>query len=258
MSFRRRRIRRFTRTRRRGRNRTFGRSLVSKTGFTRRTGFFGRFNSRYASNVPAFTRREELKFKDTGSPFSSVPSNGIIFPLSINEVKQGTGESERIGRNILIKKVMFKGTIHLNSNTQPSNATPQAAHDVLRVLVFIDKQSNGSSPGVEDILEGTVANPLNHSVNSFRNLANSKRFRILYDKRIVMNANFATVNSADQIISQRKITQFNWYLNVNIPIEFDGVDGITSEIKSNNIGVLLITADSRITFDGIYRIRYTG
>jgi len=239
------RARRYRRTRRTGRRRTFGSALRKKNGFTRRTGYYGRYHSTYASNVPAFKRRVELKFHDTAQGLINIPTAGVVSG-SLFTIPQNTSENGRIGRNVLVSKVMFKGEIHLKNQTSLI-----LGHDMARVIMFWDTQTNGATATVLDILESA-------DVNSFRNLANSKRFRILYDRVHVIQSQAATITSADVVVTQKAIRLISYYVNVNIPVEYDGTDGTLSTIKSNNISVLYISKDNRTEIQGEYRVRYTG
>ncbi len=245
MSIRRRRRTRFTRTRRRTRRKTFGLSL-RQNGFTRRTGYYGRYNTAHAANVPAFQQKVELKFSDTILSTSPISSAGDIAIQTLNAVSQGTGESDRIGRNIIIYKVMFKGTINL-----PDQPIASAGSDKVRFILYWDKQTNGTPATVAQILETT-------QINSFRNLANSKRFRILYDRVHTLNSSGISTTSADVFATIEMKRHLEWYVNTKIPIEFDSTTGGLSEMKSNNLGILLITNNALIALDGRFRIRYTG
>jgi len=141
---------------------------------------------------------------------------------------------------------MFKGELELQAQTSTSDA-----HDTVRIIVYWDQQTNGAAATPLDILESL-------SVNAFRNLANSKRFKILFDKKYHMNTGAATV-VASAIVTAPVTRVIQYYINMRIPIEFDSTAGIISEIKSNNLAVLYISKHGNITkVQGKFRIRFTG
>lgn len=243
---RRRRYRRATRTRRTGRRRTFGRPLARQNGFTRRAGYYGRYHAAFAANVPAFQQKVELKFKDTNLVSTNISNIGSIPLSSLNIIPQGTGENNRIGRNVLVTKLMFKGELELQSQVSTTDA-----HDIVRIIVYWDQQTNGAPAVVLDVLESL-------DINAFRNLANSKRFKILYDKKYVMNTGAATVVSS-AIVTAPITRNVNYYINMRMPVEFNSTAGTIDEIKSNNLGVIYISKHVNITqIKGKFRIRYTG
>ncbi len=253
MSFRYKRRRRFRRTRRTVGRRTFGRPLARRQkGFVQTAGYFGRFRS--TANPLAFQRNssKELKFKDTTQDLTDIPNTAVTtLQDSINKILQNTSETGRIGRNIVIKKIMFKGELNLKKQSGATGI--DTSHDNVRLIVYLDKQANGAIANTADILE-TVGGG---SQNSFRNLANSKRFVILMDKKWQLHANTsegvgATYNSA---LVTRNV---EYFINVNLPIEFDSVAGAITEIQSNNIGILAISEVGKCNIAGTYRIRFYG
>lgn len=131
----------------------------------------------------------------------------------------------------------------------------------LRFSVIIDTQTNGSTAIVNDIIESGGGN----SYEAFRELTNTGRFRWLYDKRFIMNRNTAAFptdssgNTETLLIQGTPVDkQWDCSFNVNIPIEYDGTTGATSEIKSNNI-LIFWTSDSALPncdLSCVMRVRY--
>jgi len=70
----------------------------------------------------------------------------------------------------------------LHGITMPSANTPAGA---FRLMLVLDKQSNGATPGWTDIL-------VQKNVYSPRNLANRKRFKIMWNKLIATNSTTCT------------------------------------------------------------------
>lgn len=223
-------------------------------GFTRIGGFYTD-----KGNAFARTSKTELKFLDVNQPKVVPQPTGTILKDTLFILPQGTGISERIGRNVVVTKIMFQGNLHLAAGAGATDEN-DIAHDLIRIIVYWDKQCNGGPATPSDILNG---NPPNY--NAFRNLANTNRFVILADKRVMLNST-SMINDnnvdvdASEIRFMTKIKNFQYFLNVNIPIEYGditgGTEGDISEIRSNNVGVLAITKDGIIDITGTYRIRY--
>ncbi len=228
---------RLGRTRSRAKSMSLPRRL---RGYYRKVGFYGKFNRKQS------TVFQEWKFFDTESAASVQPATtGTITNLSLNLIPQGTSESERIGRKCTIRSIEIVGDTGLNPTTNLSQVG-----DFNRIIVYIDKQCNGASAAVLDILR--AADHL-----SFRNLAEIKRFRILWDKTHTHNATAAGGNGTAND-SAHHVKRWHYKKMLNLPIEFDDTTGAITEIRSNNIGILMITASARVTLHYNVRLRFTG
>ncbi len=107
----------------------------------------------------------ELKFFDTLKAATTVTETGTILDDSLVHIPQGVTESERVGRKCTLRSIHIKGTF-LNSNVTSVNDTKNG----VRIIMYLDKQANGATAAVSDVLEDiTEVN----GYNSFRNLSNS-------------------------------------------------------------------------------------
>ncbi len=191
--------------------------------------------------------RAESKFHDVTiiiplAPFASF----ILTPLLT--IPQGTIESERIGRKITITSVHMYATLTLNPNTNL-----QTSSELYRVIMFQDKQANGAMPVVLDLMEA-------NNVQSFRNLANSGRFIFLYDEFHTMNANAGAGNGTSNTSLNMFSPHIEFHKECNIPIEYDNQEttGLIATIRSNNIGILLMTFTGDLGgFDTRLRFRFS-
>jgi len=199
-------------------------------GVTRTTGNYRRY-------TPG---KGELKFHDVDLSAGSVSSTGELVPSTgtLHAIAQGTGESQRIGRKATLKYIGVRYTAFLDSGTIPT-----ATHDTLRVILYHDKQCNGTAAAVTDILE--TAN-----YQSFNNLANKERFRILSDKTHTLVSRAATTSYGEDAVD----TQI--HLKVNLPIEYSSTTGAIGEIRSNNINFLVLSSGGHCEFSGKCRLRF--
>lgn len=212
----------------------FSRVPRFRAGFNRTAGYYGRYPR---------ASQGESKFFDTTVAQTTVQTAGNILSPSLNLIPQGTTESNRDGRKCVVTALNMRGQV-----TIPSVASAGQA-DRVRIIVYQDKQANGSPATVTQILE-TAA------VNSFRNLAESQRFTILKDQNVDLVPQYGSTAGSGEI-------NYSWkfYKKCNIPLEFNSTTGAITEIRSNNIGVLVISFDGTNTtasFGFTSRVRFRG
>lgn len=205
-------------------------------GVDRTGGYYGRYSG----------RSSELKFHDVDLDADNVAATGVIED-SINKIAQGVTENTRVGRKCTIKSINWHYWITLNE--RDAVGTPPNP-DVFRIILFLDKQCNGATAAILDILETA-------HFQSFRNLANSGRFQILMDKTIPMNYNGIASDNNGVVSSSEVFKTGSFYKSCNIPLEFSGTTGAIGEIRSNNIGVIFIAEANNCDFDSSFRLRFS-
>lgn len=157
---------------------------------------------------PPMKPTSELKLKDVGL-FTDTPNVGAPTPWSaltlLNGLQLGSDYTNRIGRKVLWKKLHMHYT-----------ATNVGGPQRLRLLCVYDKQPNGLTPLITDIL-------LTDDYPSFNNLNNRDRFITIFDE-ITENA------SVDQMISHN-ITR-----KINLETVFNGGNaGTIADISTGAI-----------------------
>ncbi len=220
------------------RRRTYQKDLGVVPGYTRSSGYYGRFAPKGG----------ELKFHDVDADDAVIATGGVILNSgSINGIAQGVTESQRIGRKCTIKKIGWRYKILLPA--EDAGATPTNG-DSVRVILYLDKQCNGATAQVTDIMEGT-------NYHNFLNLANSNRFVILMDRMHEMSTKGLASDGAGVVSSSGWRTENTFYKNCEIPIEFSSTTGALGEIRSNNLGILLMGASGLASFDSKIRLRFS-
>lgn len=219
----------------------------AQRGYVRNTGLYGRFNAKRAIQQ----LQPELKWFETAVGIGNIPvATGTIIG-TVNNIPEGNGPNQRIGRKITIKKIHFRALIR--------GAQTILLSQRLRVICYLDKQCNGAEASPLEIMKTNNTGTDYIVVDSFRNLENISRFQILFDKTYTLTP--PTNLTATTVVNPGKHIYFN--RNVNIPIEFDTTanDGSLTTIRSNNIGFLYIpdsnTVDSFDVHTGLCRIRYS-
>lgn len=207
-------------------------------GLTRTSGYYGRFTG---SNA-------ELKFHDLDIDDAAIAINGTIAQVSCLTIAQGNTESQRIGRKLTVKQINW----HFEIKFFGSTATA-ATSDVVRIILYHDRQANGATATVTGILESD-------DYQSFNNLANKQRFTILMDRNYSMVARSGSGRgSTDTLAFGEDVQTDTFYKTCNIPIEYDnsGTDGAITTIRSSNIGVIALSRDGGSQLVSKMRIRYS-
>ena len=185
-------------------------------------------------------KRPELKFHDDAINILPIPNTGHIFSTTV-AIPQGTGESERIGRKCVVKSWSMRYALTLQEQTLPANT-----HDEVKIFIMQDRQTNGTVALILDVLE-------QDNIHSYRNLANTGRFKVLATRSHCMsnpaggNSNFGT-----------NIQKGQFHIKMFMPLEYSSTTGSLTELKSNNIFMLLISLDSRTHIQGRIRVRFEG
>ncbi len=210
--------------------------LTAKRQKARGTGYYGRFQ-RQAGN------RTEWKFHDVTFDDASISTVGDRL-TSANLIAQGVTESDRLGRKCTIRSIEWRYTITKTTEVASD------ADSVVRVIMYVDKQANGAAAEVLDLLKTA-------DFQSFYNLANRNRFRILMDKTYDLNAmagggNGTILDTYTRALSRR------FYKKCSIPIEYKLTTAVIGAVTSNNIMVLLISNRAKAKFDSEIRLRFTG
>ncbi len=190
----------------------------------------------------------ELKFLDTAKAATTTSATGTIFSPSLNVIVQDTGESERVGRKVVIQAIHMEGIVKI-----PTTATAADTSDYVRIIVYQDKQTNGAAATVTNILETAT-------VLSFNNLANKSRFQTLMDHRVSVNCSAGSGRGTTDTLSYGESQEnFSWHKKCNIAVEYDNTvaTGAIESQRSNNIGVLVISGEARASVAYNVRIRYT-
>lgn len=202
-------------------------------GYVRTGGYFGRFQS-----------AGELKFKDT-----SLTLSPVLVTSSINDivaVGEGVGESQRIGRKMTIKKINCRGEVKLNNTGAGATQT-----NAVRICIVQDTQTNGAVFTGLNLWEAD-------NIESFRNLANTNRFKILKTKEITINTQGGTTLASEDYAATTR--RFNFNVACNVPIEYDNSasTGVITSCRSNNVYFLIQAKGATwVDLTGNARIRFT-
>ncbi len=188
----------------------------------------------------------ERKFLDTTQAPTTALVIGDVTSETLNIIPEGNGQSARVGRKVNLTSIGIRGSVKIASTSTLANTG-----DVVRIMVVQDKQTNGASPAVATVLQSA-------DYNAFGNLANRNRFVILRDKFIAIQSQSGSFDGTNDGFAEAFVF-FKDYFKVNIPIEYDAsaTDGSLATQRSNNIFVLVISAEGIANVDYRTRLRYT-
>ena len=188
---------------------------------------------------------KEKKFFDVTKSFTPVLITGNIIDTLV-EIPQGTAARQRVGRKLNVTDIFQNIIVVLPNGVAPGTATSNQ----IRIILYCDKQTNGATAVVTDILAAS-------DFQSFYNMASIQRFNILYDKTATITATSngqasSTSNEAQQFYKKA-------HTNLNTTIEYDASasTGAISTIRSNNYGMLLISKFATVNVTVVTRVRFT-
>lgn len=167
---------------------------------------------------------------------------GAVNPVntqSLCAISQGTTDHQRIGNKITIYQIRCRFLASFNSNANDFSAMS------FRLCLVLDKQANGAQAVGADVFETQAAGASDYL--SFANMDNTDRFVILKDKTIHMQAGSEAGFSS-------KIIKMNHKLKGGCTINFSSVLGAVTELRSNNLFLLIGNQNNNITITGFTRV----
>lgn len=185
-------------------------------------------------------RRGELKYVDVLSA-ADITTTGVL--VLLNGLAPGTGASQRIGKKCHFRSLLLRYNLGANA------AGATAFQGFVRVMIFLDTQTNATAPTVAQLLETVTA-------SSPMNMDNRDRFKVLYDQGVPISQ--APTSSSD--CRFMKI-----YKKLNVTTIFNnGTAGTVADITSGSIYLLSICEQAGAgaaptttpRYDFISRLRY--
>ncbi len=186
----------------------------------------------------------ELKFLDTAIADTTLAAGMVI--TNLNVIVQGDGQSERVGRKVIVKALHIRGQYKLIGATAAASTSTR-----LRQRVVLDTQTNKAEFVATDLLVSDV-------IDSFGKLANRGRFRVLSDEVYVFAAGGAAPTGAAHAYSEDMV-DVNVNLKLATPIEFnaDAETGAIATQVSNSLKLTTQVADGEIISQAVQvRIRF--
>lgn len=177
----------------------------------------------------------EKKWFDATQAGLTPATAGAFVLAGMTAIDDGTEDFERVGAKINITAVQY----HLEASLDAA----ETASNLVRVILFCDKQANAAAPTVTQILQ-------NNDFLSFRNLDNLQRFDILDDTVLELNA---SAGVSGTLIGDAV------YKGVYKKVDYvaSWASGAGAIPLTNNIGMLVIAKNTNGTYSVRSRLRFT-
>jgi len=174
----------------------------------------------------------------------------------LNGVSQGDGESNRDGKNYVIKSLHFLGRVVANSQANKSAGwIPPSVF----IAIVLDTQTNGAQLNSEDVYTNPAASIANNTCLQ-RNLQYSSRFRVLKTFKLDFNQPslaYDGTNIEGCGFSQSIEAHLD---NLNIKVGCSATTGTVAAITDNSLHVIGFATNVTETVNLTYtsRIRFMG
>lgn len=206
----------------------------------------------------------ESKYFDTyvsGAAISESTTNWAateLDPATLNTLfcpTEGSDIDNRIGRRVELYKIALRGVI---SCGVLMDQTDVVAAPAVRLILYMDQQSNGTQSQGEDVMATPGAGQVPLVFSTFQNLANLGRFRVLRDKiygpRIVTSGTdgVSTVSLVHQQIPFKMTVRFK----KPILIKFNSTNGGTiGDIVDNSFHLIGTKSSTNYAHTISYQVR---
>ncbi len=172
------------------------------------------------ANVGAYVlKQKEIKFVSTTNVDTITSDNTYkIHQDSIVELAQGNSQTTRIGNQVRFTRLDIAVTYSIDSNATTANQE-------FRLLIYLDKQPNGSDAAITTILDSDL-------LPEHRQLNYNERITILCDKQFNLDVGTNIAANSFPAISKTAFYQ----IPLNILTTYTGTTAAMAGISTNNIG----------------------
>ncbi len=198
--------------------------------------------------IPHISTRLGVERKHIDSLYTDViDSNGVIFrtlvPLSL-----GFDQNQRVGNTVTGTSFIMRFCVCWPNQSSVTLAGLMTT-DTCRIMVYLDKQCNGTAATVTDILDSA-------NVNDFRFIPNLTRFSIL--KTFFVQMNSEVNHDGTNYISSGYVESLSCVLNTPWIFKYTEGGGSIANLVSYNIGFMAITRNNALCdILGFSRFYYT-
>lgn len=192
----------------------------------------------------------ELKFLDTVFNDATVTNSGEIIP-TICDITQGQTGTTRIGRTAVITRISINYAMGLKQQIKGPNPV---ANDSIRFIVYLDRQCNGATALVTDILAAVGGAKV---IRNHRNRSNQGRFVFLFDRVHNLVRDGLASETTDTITTATSSENFSWEMDCAIKLDFNAAAGAITSLTSNNIGMLVVSEEGKPDWDAVCRVLFT-
>lgn len=180
---------------------------------------------------------------------------------ALGAVPRGDGISERIGNKVNVRGMSFK--LKFSGWREASTTSAQVLGNItspqrFRVVVFIDKQTNGVQTGATNVFP--------NSFTAFRDMSNIDRFEVLHDSIHYLKASSTSVayNGTNMTCAVRYVGHTNFYLDQKFRMTYAvGSTGDTiNSLQDASVHLMVVGPDTSLMdgnlMEGTVKTYYEG
>lgn len=186
------------------------------------------FYRRLRNKVFRMARYMNVEFKQHNLAITPTVSNSLT-THQLTNIAQGDTDTTRDGNSIKLASIYIQGFATINA---------LATNTIIRLLLVLDKQTNQAIYTAGDLL-------LSDSVTSPNNIDNGRRFKILWEHRMILS-------------QDRPMAQFKLYKKLNMHIRYDSTGTNIQQLTQNSLSLARISNEGTNvpSMDYTVRIRY--
>lgn len=177
----------------------------------------------------------------------------------LNGVANGDTSTTRDGNQMKMTSLFLRGTVVANGDYfAQTSRNPQQ----VRIAIVWDKQADGALPATNEIFEVIGAG----QVNSPLKITNGKRFKVLYDKALILGADGYHVTDAAVSTFMPQARHFEHYISFTknrqngLKVRYSGDTSAVSDIATGCLYLVVLPGDGYGAYQpqgNLYsRIRY--
>ncbi len=230
---------------------------AGQPGFRRQQAMKRRRNGRRANERRIAFLSIESKFFDTEHTANAFATTWVTeepATTNLTAVAQGDGESNRDGRKYIIDSIHIKGFL----STAPQEAVVTPLPDIVcRLVLVLDTQTNGATLTATDVMDAGQTD----DVNSFRNLQFTKRFKVLWDKTMILRQHNTAQGAIDLFATNAykgNVFKINKVFKDGLPVTMSGTAADIANVVDNSIHMIGIAQDNNALINYQCRIRFRG
>ncbi len=172
---------------------------------------------------------------------------------ALSAVAQGDGESNRDGRIYHINGIFIQG--HFAMPASESNNAPVSDQEC-RIALVLDTQTNAAQLTATDVMDGGQTK----DYHAFRNLQFTKRFRVLKDKKVVLNVENTNEGAINLFANKLVVKNFKINHTFKPPLRVicKGTTAVIASITDNSLHLIGVGSSTTSQLNYQCRLRFTG
>ena len=184
----------------------------------------------------------EIKQYDTGLNLTSLDTNGsstapALYKVgTVCNIAAGDGQSERTGIKIQARRLHLRIKTAVDPNSDASNANIVADAHTFRLIVYIDKYSNGQNVTFDNIFD-YVPNDAGQ-LYDYPNKFQERRFKVLVDELWTVPPSYVTYDGMNFHAYGNNLVK-DYDLKLNHDIWYGDTSDHESSIFEGNIGFFI-------------------